>query len=114
APPRPVAVADEAAPVAAETPAPAEEDDEEPLLDAPYITSALCTSCNDCLQLDGAVFRYNADKQAILAAPERAPFAVLVKAAEACPSGCIHPGRPRSDDPTVTPELVARAQALGR
>jgi len=107
--PEPGVEADEA-----ESSAPPEEDDDEPLLDAPYITAVLCTSCNDCMQLDSTVFSYDADKRAVLNDPSTAPFAVLVKAAEACPSGCIHPGRPRDDDPTVTPELVARAQALGR
>ena len=37
-----------------------------------------------------------------------------MKAAELCPAHCIHPGSPRSDDATATPELIARAAAAAR
>ena len=33
----------------------------------------------------------------------------LVKAAEKCPARCIHPGKPREGDPTVTDALRVRA-----
>jgi len=59
------------------------------------------------------MFRYNADKQAFLADVGAGTFAELVKAAELCPAHCIHVGRPRSDDATATPELIARAAAFG-
>ena len=31
---------------------------------------------------------------------------------ELCPARCIHPGKPRSDDSTATPELLERASAF--
>jgi ferredoxin len=94
-------------------PAAPEEDGEAPLLDEPYVDSALCTSCNECTAINGRMFRYNGDKQAFVADVEAGTFAELVKAAELCPARCIHVGRPRSDDATATPELIARAAAFG-
>lgn len=90
-----------------------EEEDEALPLDEPYVDSPLCTSCNECTGINGRMFRYNADKQAFLADAAAGTFAELVKAAELCPAHCIHVGRPRSDDATATPELIARATAFG-
>ena len=86
--------------------------DEEPLLDEPYVDSPLCTTCNECTNLNGRLFAYNADKQAYIADASAGTFDELVRAAEKCPARCIHPGSPRSGDATATPELVARATAF--
>jgi ferredoxin len=96
------------------TPSPAveaepEEDDEPLSFDEPYIDAVLCTTCNECTNMDSRLFQYNADKQAFIADPSAGSFAVLVKAAEKCPADCIHPGKPRSGDATATPELIERA-----
>ncbi len=80
--------------------------------DEPRIDSELCTSCNECINLNGQLFRYNADKQAEIADPSAGTYAQLVEAAEKCPAHCIHPGKPRPDDPTATPDVLARAAAL--
>ena len=88
---------------AAPAPAPAETESEsakpeEPapaaIPEGPYIDSALCTSCNDCINLNPRMFKYNADKQAYIADPKAGPYKTLVKAAAACPAQCIHPGPP--------------------
>ncbi|HSR67663.1 MAG TPA: ferredoxin [Acidobacteriota bacterium] len=78
----------------------------------PYIDTILCTSCNDCIQLNPLLFKYNGDKQAEIADAGAGTYAQLVQAAENCPAHCIHPGTPRPEDATATPEMVARAQAL--
>ncbi|MGM0578913.1 MAG: ferredoxin, partial [Myxococcota bacterium] len=97
----------------AEAEAPAEEEEEEELsLDEPFIDTALCTTCNECINLNGQLFVYNADKQAELGDLSAGTFEDLVKAAEACPAACIHPGKPRPDDSTATPELIERAKAF--
>lgn len=75
----------------------------------PYIDSFLCTSCNDCMKINPRVFGYDANKQAYIADAGAGTFAELVKAAEGCPAGCIHPGMPRSGDKTATPRMVERA-----
>jgi ferredoxin len=99
---------------AAAVPSPAEEAEPELVeeaasFDDPYIDTLLCTSCNECTQLNSLLFRYNADKQAYIADASAGTFAELVRAAELCPARCIHPGNPRAGDDTATPELVARA-----
>jgi ferredoxin len=69
----------------------------------------LCTTCNDCTNLNPRLFRYNENKQATIADATAGTFEDLVRAAEKCPARCIHPGKPRADDPTGTDELIARA-----
>jgi ferredoxin len=108
APAAPVAV--EPTEEAAAEPAVEEVAEEEELaLDEPYITAPLCTTCNECTNINPRLFQYNANKQAFIADANAGTFAELVKAAELCPARCIHPGKPRSDDSTATPELVERA-----
>jgi ferredoxin len=85
------------------------EEEEVLAFDEPFVDSALCTTCNECTQINGRLFQYNADKQATLADVSAGSFAELVKAAELCPARCIHPGKPRADDSTATPELIERA-----
>ncbi len=79
---------------------------------APYIESSLCTSCNDCRKINPRLFGYDANQQAYIADAGAGTFAELVKAAEGCPSKCIHPGTPAPGDKTVTADLLARAAKL--
>jgi ferredoxin len=113
---RPAAGAVAAAPAVAEAapaeaaPAVAEEEEEEALaFDEPYIDTPLCTSCNECTNLNPKLFVYNANKQAEIGDPSAGTFAELVKAAEACPARCIHPAKPRAGDDTATDEMIKRA-----
>ncbi|UCE85278.1 MAG: ferredoxin [Deltaproteobacteria bacterium] len=104
--------------VAAAAPAPAapaveaEEPEEVLSFDEPYIDTPLCTTCNECTNINSRLFAYNAEKQAYIADPAAGTLEELVKAAELCPARCIHPGKPRSGDATATPELIARAAAF--
>jgi pyruvate-ferredoxin/flavodoxin oxidoreductase len=87
-----------------------EEEEEETISFAdPYITSALCTTCNECTNLNKRMFQYNANKQATIADAKAGTFAELVQAAVKCPARCIHPGAPRDDDDTATEDLIAKA-----
>jgi len=119
------AFAGSAAPVAAPAPAPAveagapetvepvaeeeEEEEEAVSFDEAYIDSVLCTTCNECTDLNGLMFKYNPEKQAYVADTSAGTFAELVQAAIKCPARCIHPGLPRSDDETATEEMIAKA-----
>jgi ferredoxin len=96
-----------AAPPAAQEPAPQEED--EALLDEPYIDTPMCTTCNECTNLNPRLFVYDDNKQARLADVSAGTFADLVIAAEKCPARCIHPGAPRPGDATATDDMKARA-----
>lgn len=87
--------------------------DDEPLaLDDPYIDTPLCTSCNECTNINSQLFLYDENKQAYIGDTSAGTFAELVKAAEQCPAKCIHPGKPRSGDATASDDMVQRAAAL--
>lgn len=77
--------------------------------DEPWIDSARCSTCNDCVNLNSLMFVYNENKQARIADPRAGTFAQLVQAAEKCPSRCIHPGKPLNPDEPDLPALIARA-----
>lgn len=96
----------------ADTPAPQAPAAEEEAVsfDEPWIDSLLCTSCNDCININSQMFRYNANKQAEIADPSAGTFRQLVQAAEKCPARCIHPGKPLNPDEPGLDELIGRAK----
>lgn len=100
--PEPVEPDPIAAPVAA-------DDDDELPAEEPYIDSYLCTTCNDCTNINNLLFKYNDDKQAYIADVTQGTFKELVLAAEKCPARCIHPGAPQAGDETASEAMVARA-----
>lgn len=96
---------------AASEPAPAavvEEEETEPA--EPWVDTVLCTSCNDCVNLNAQVFKYNANKQVVIADPKAGTFLQLVQAAEKCPARCIHPGKPLNASEPGLAELIERAK----
>ncbi|HJN74808.1 MAG TPA: hypothetical protein QGF58_12820 [Myxococcota bacterium] len=93
-PPRAVTapvVEDEPEPAASE-PEPVVEDDDDD--EEAWIDSALCTSCNDCLEINPLLFIYDENKQATIGDLAAGTHAELVAAAEKCPAKCIYPGPP--------------------
>jgi len=113
--PEPIDAPDNGAPepiAAVAPPAEEPEEDDAPIVEEAYIDTVLCTTCNECTNMNGRMFKYDGNKQAFIADIEAGTFAELVKAAELCPAACIHPGPPRSGDGTVTDDLVARAAAF--
>jgi pyruvate-ferredoxin/flavodoxin oxidoreductase len=74
----------------------------------PWIETARCTSCNECTNLNGRMFAYDENKQAYVKDPKAGTFAQLVRAAEKCPAGIIHPGDP------VNPKEKDLAKWVGR
>jgi ferredoxin len=75
----------------------------------PYIDTAMCTSCNECINMNGKLFIYNADKMAEIGDPAAGTFLELVEAAELCPVAIIHPGSPLNPDEADLESLVERA-----
>lgn len=75
-----------------------------------WVESALCTSCNECINVNKQIFQYNASKQAYVANPRAGTFAEIVKAAENCPVGIIHPGAPQNPDESGLDVWVKRAE----
>lgn len=112
APARPAAKAAQAAAPGVEVTqavAPVQEAEEELVLDDPWVDSALCTTCNDCTNLNPLLFVYNDNKQVIIGDPTKGTFAQLVTAAEKCPSRCIHTGKPKNPSEPGLEDLVKRA-----
>ncbi len=75
----------------------------------PYIETARCTTCNECTAINGRMFVYNDNMQAVIADPDAGTFRQLVEAAESCQVCIIHPGQPRNSDEAGLGELVERA-----
>ncbi|MCA9751524.1 MAG: hypothetical protein KC591_04990 [Gemmatimonadetes bacterium] len=101
-PEKPEAPAAEPPPAPAAAPLPEVED--------PWIDSPLCTTCNDCINLNSLLFVYDSNKQATIGDAAKGTYAQLVLAAEKCPARCIHPGTPRDPNEPNLPELVQRAE----
>lgn len=98
-------------PAAEEAPTPSEDNSGDTIeFDDPWIDSALCTSCNDCMNINPLLFVYNDNKQAQMGDPDAGTYAQLVKAAKQCPARCIHPGKPRNPDEPGLEELMAEAK----
>jgi ferredoxin len=91
-------------------PEPEPESEQEPDgFDEPWIDTPLCTSCNDCTDLNPALFVYNDNQQAVFGDLQAATYADLVQAAEICPARCIHPGKPLNPDEPGLETLIERA-----
>lgn len=106
APPTPAPAPEVTAPAPPEPEAAADEDPPA----EPWIDSALCTSCNDCLAINAQLFVYNANKQAVIGDASAGSFAELVQAAEKCPAHCIHPGAPLNASEPGLEALIERAR----
>jgi len=104
------AAAEAPAPVAAVPQAVAVATEDEPLAIEPYIDSARCTTCNECTNLNGRMFSYDADKQAYIKDPSAGTFQQLVLAAERCPVSIIHPGTPLNPKEKDLAKWMKRAE----
>jgi len=109
--PAPEAEAAPAAEAAAEPEAAPEPEEEEVSFDDPWIETILCTSCNDCINLNPQMFVYDDNKQAYIADANAGTYAQLVESAEFCPANCIHPGKPLNSDEPDLDDLIKRAEA---
>jgi pyruvate-ferredoxin/flavodoxin oxidoreductase len=77
--------------------------------EAVWIESPECTACDECTTLAPKAFAYNDQKLAVVINPKGAKFADIVKAAEKCTAGCIHPGTPWNMGEPGIEKLMARA-----
>jgi len=107
--PEPSALAPSEAP-AAELAGEAEADDADELGMEPYIDVDLCTSCDDCINLNKQMFAYDENKQAFIKDAHAGTFKQLVMAAEVCPAEIIHPGTPLDPREKDLEKLMKRAE----
>lgn len=75
-----------------------------------WIETPECTACDECTTINSKIFRYNADKKVEVADPKGGPYKDIVKAAEKCTAGCIHPGTPWNLAEPGLDKLVKRAE----
>jgi ferredoxin len=105
--PAPAPTPEAPAPAAAEPEAaPARSSDE------PYIETPRCSSCDECIQLNGKMFAYDDNKQARIVDASAGTYRQLVEAAESCQVAIIHPGKPKNPDEPGLDELLKRAEAF--
>ncbi|MBZ0139936.1 MAG: ferredoxin, partial [Pseudorhodoplanes sp.] len=76
----------------------------------PYIETARCSSCDECIQINSRMFAYDKNKQASIVDPDAGTYRQLVEAAENCQVAVIHPGKPRNPNEPGLEELLKRAE----
>ncbi len=101
----PVAV--EVGALAEETP---EDAPEEPAGDDPYIETPRCTTCDECTEINNAMFAYDDNRQAYIADLDAGTYREMVEASESCQVAIIHPGKPRDPNEPGLEELIKRAE----
>ena len=74
-----------------------------------WIETPECTACDECTILAPKIFAYNEQKLAVVINPKGAKFADIVKSAEKCTAGCIHPGTPWNMNEPGIEKLMVRA-----
>ncbi|WP_428264655.1 2-oxoacid:acceptor oxidoreductase family protein [Haliangium sp.] len=79
---------------------------------APWIDSEECTACDECIKLNPNMFVYDDKKKAYIKDASAGTYEQLVKAAERCTAGVIHPGLPRDRGIKGIDKLIQRAQAF--
>ena len=84
--------------------------EDDTLVMEPYIETALCTSCDECTNLNNRMFAYDANKQAVIKDPRAGTYLQLVRAAELCPVNIIHPGTPLNPKEKGLEKWIERAR----
>ena len=75
-----------------------------------WVETPECTACDECTTINPKIFKYNGDKKVEIADAKGGPYKDIVKAAEKCTAGCIHPGTPWNPAEPGLDKLVKRAQ----
>jgi pyruvate-ferredoxin/flavodoxin oxidoreductase len=74
-----------------------------------WIDTPDCTTCDSCIEIAPSIFQYNAEKKAVVVNPTAGTYEDIVKAAEKCTAGIIHPGTPWNPGEPNLEKLVQRA-----
>lgn len=68
-----------------------------------------CTACDECININPKIFGYNEQKKVVILNPKAGSFLDIVKAAEKCTAGVIHPGTPWNMNEPNLEKLKLRA-----
>ncbi len=77
---------------------------------APWLETEECTSCDECIAINSKIFEYNKDGKAFIKNANGGPFMDIVKAAEKCTAGVIHPGLPADRNVKDIDKWIKRAE----
>ncbi|BFP39404.1 hypothetical protein FGF1_02490 [Flavobacteriaceae bacterium GF1] len=77
---------------------------------APWLETEECTSCDECIKLNPNIFAYNENNKAYIKNAKAGPYEDLVKAAEKCTAGVIHPGLPAERSAKDIEKWISRAE----
>jgi pyruvate-ferredoxin/flavodoxin oxidoreductase len=77
--------------------------------EAAWVDTPECTACDECININPKVFGYNEAKKIVILNPQAGSFVDLVKAAEKCTAGVIHPGTPWNMSEANLDKLKLRA-----
>jgi pyruvate-ferredoxin/flavodoxin oxidoreductase len=86
------------------------EEEEEGLVLEPYIDTALCTSCDECININKKMFAYDENKQAYIKDAKAGTFREIVMSAEKCTARIIHPGTPLNPKEKNLEKWLKRAE----
>ncbi len=75
-----------------------------------WIETPECTACDECVDIAPKTFQYNDEKLAIVIDPKGSSYKNIVKAAEKCTAGCLHPGTPWDGSEKDLDKLTKRAE----
>ena len=74
-----------------------------------WVDTPECTACDECININPKVFAYNDTKKVVILNPKGGSYLDLVKAAEKCTAGVIHPGTPWNMSEANLDKLKQRA-----
>ena len=75
-----------------------------------WVETPECTACDECTDIAPGIFSYNADKQAEVINPTGGKYKDIVRSAEKCTAGCLHPGTPWDMGEKDVEKLIKRAE----
>jgi len=75
-----------------------------------WIDTPECTACDECTEIAPGIFAYNQDKLAEVVNPQGGKYKDIVRAAEKCTAGCLHPGTPWNMNEKDIDKLIKRAE----
>ena len=74
-----------------------------------WIETPECTTCDECIEINPNIFAYDENDLAYVLDPRGGPYKDIVRAAEKCTAGVIHPGTPFNTSEKNVDKLVQRA-----
>ena len=75
-----------------------------------WIDTPECTTCDECIEINEKIFAYDDNDRAIVLDPRAGSFKDIVRAAEKCTAGVIHPGTPFNPNEKDLDKLIKRAE----